>query len=189
MDSLGSARACVCTVLGFADCLFEAKSTVAETVENGLTVLFQVVNMGVLADVGEAFDVSTIKGDRNVFTVALLFLLLVLLVCLILFNLLIAIITNGFDDASANAKARVLLMRARLICNFEADLGQQEIKRQYSREADGYFPRYLHVLRPVPSQELLRVFQEHGFGRGARRGDGAPRGLLKYWSAHSSAAL
>ena len=52
----------------------------------------------------------------------LLFLLLVLLVCLILFNLLIAIITNGFDDASANAKARVLLMRARLICNFEADL-------------------------------------------------------------------
>ena len=162
-------------MLAFADCLFEAKGNLSETIENALTVMFQTWNMGVLGEVGEAFDVNTIKSDRNVLTVALLFLLLVLVVCLILLNLLIAIITNGFDVASTNAKARVLLMRARLICNFEADLGQQEVRRKYELESNGYFPRYLHVLRPVCSSELQKCFQEHGFGQ-------AQRGLLKYWS-------
>ena len=130
-----------------------------------LCLLVRTDMFGIVGDPGGVVPDAT---SQNQLTLSIIFILSSLILTTVVLNMLIAIMTNVFDQAEERADARLYLCRARLILEFEAAMSPDELT---DSQKNNFFPPYLHVLRPISHEQLQQAFQ----------GDGGLKDLMRHW--------
>ena len=113
--------------------------------QNPGTAIFYSFTMLILGGFDWKVD-DFLQGDWQI-AVQILFSLAMVFITIVLLNLLIAIMGNGYDTIQMEAAMQLSLIRAKMILKQEAFMNHDRNKE--------FFPAFLHVLLPVGSTHYL----------------------------------